>query len=35
MSVSIRELTASEEWREGYPNVRQIRPHLTEARYLD
>lgn len=34
-TVAIRELTTEEAWRQAFPVMRELRPHLDEAAYLD
>ncbi|MED4081845.1 GNAT family N-acetyltransferase [Halalkalibacterium halodurans] len=35
MRSLIRSLTVEQEWLEAFPLIRQLRPHLTEASYLE
>lgn len=33
-TIAIRELSTEDEWRQAFPVLRQLRPHLDEATYL-
>ncbi|WP_254542808.1 GNAT family N-acetyltransferase [Halomarina pelagica] len=34
-AIEIEELTGEDEWRDAHPVMRQLRPHLDEAAFLD